>query len=191
MSKKILLLNANPKAESFAKSLADAYEIEAREHASVRRLNLSEMHFTPSLDAGYDAVQPLEPCLSHFQESLRWAEHIVIVSPIWWGGLPAKLKGFIDRTFLPGFAFQFEGDNPEPVPLLKGKTARIILTMDAPAEMLAEQAEPVLAQLDRFTLQFCGVSPAETTLLGSVILSTETQRQLWLKDIQALGRLGL
>ncbi|KKC98880.1 NAD(P)H-dependent oxidoreductase [Photobacterium halotolerans] len=190
MSKKILLLNANPKAESFAKSLADTYDIEAREHASVRRLNLSEMHFNPSLDSGYDAVQPLEPCLSHFQESLQWAEHIVIVSPVWWGGLPAKFKGLIDRAILPGFAFQFEENNPYPVQLLQGKTARIILTMDAPAEMLVEQAEAVLAQLDRFMLQFCGVSPAETTLLGSVILSTETQRQSWLEDIQTIGRQG-
>ncbi|MDO6708584.1 NAD(P)H-dependent oxidoreductase [Photobacterium sp. 1_MG-2023] len=191
MRKNILLLNANPKTESFARALADAYEIEAREQFTVHRLNLSDMEFDPNLAAGYDAIQPLEPGLKAFQRQLAGADHLVLIAPIWWGGLPAQLKGFIDRTFLPGFAFQFEGDSPEPVPLLKGKTARIILTMDAPAEMLAEQAEPVLAQLDRFTLQFCGFSPAETTLLGSVILSTETQRQLWLKDIQALGRQGL
>ncbi|MBD8513534.1 NAD(P)H-dependent oxidoreductase [Photobacterium sp. CAU 1568] len=191
MSKNILLLNANPKAESFAKCLADAYDLEAREHSSVRRLNLSEMHFNPSLDSGYDAVQPLEPCLQHFQEFLRWAEHIVIVSPVWWGGLPAKFKGLIDRTFLPGFAFQFEGDNPEPVQLLTGKTARIILTMDAPQDFLTVQAAPVLAQLDQFTLQFSGVSAADTSLFGSVILSSESERAEWIATAKRLGSQGV
>ncbi|WP_027250733.1 NAD(P)H-dependent oxidoreductase [Photobacterium halotolerans] len=190
MSKNILLLNANPKTESFARVLADAYEVEAREQFTVHRVNLSDMDFNPNLVAGYDAIQPLEPCLEAFQRQLAGADHLVLISPIWWGGIPAKFKGLIDRAILPGFAFQFEENNPYPVQLLQGKTARIILSMDAPAELQAEQAEPVQAQLDRFTLQFCGVSPADTTLLGSVISSTETQRDSWLREIQALGRQG-
>ncbi|KDM93549.1 NAD(P)H-dependent oxidoreductase [Photobacterium galatheae] len=191
MSKNILLLNANPKTESFARLLADHYQIEARVRFDVRRFDLPEMAFQPSLDQGYDAIQPLEPCLQDFQQQLKWADHLVIVSPVWWGGLPAKFKGLIDRAILPGVAFQFEADNPEPVPLLQGKTARIMLTMDAPPEMLQVQAQPVLAQLDRFTLQFCGVAPAETTLLGSVILSTASEREEWIKTVKSLGAEGI
>lgn len=191
MSKNILLLNANPKAESLSRLLADQYQIEAREHFDVRRFDLPEMDFQPSLESGYDAIQPLEPCLQDFQEQLKRVDHIVIISPIWWGGLPAKFKGLIDRAILPGSAFRFEADHPAPVQLLRGKTARIILTMDAPQEMLREQAQPVLAQLDRFTLQFCGVTPAETTLFGSVIFSTEAERAGWVSTVKTLGAGGI
>ncbi|WP_330960913.1 NAD(P)H-dependent oxidoreductase [Photobacterium sp. 53610] len=191
MSKNILLLNANPKAESLSRLLADQYQIEAREHFDVRRFDLPEMDFQPSLDSGYDAIQPLEPCLQDFQEQLKRADHIVIISPVWWGGLPAKFKGLIDRAILPGSAFRFEADHPAPVQLLRGKTARIILTMDAPPEMLREQAQPVLTQLDRFTLQFCGVTPAETTLFGSVIFSTEAERAGWVSTVKTLGAGGI
>ncbi|WED27758.1 NAD(P)H-dependent oxidoreductase [Vibrio sp. DW001] len=191
MMRNILLMNGNPKEASFAKQLSDTYEDEASKKYQVSRFNLSEMNFNPSLENGYDEIQPLEPGLIEFQQSVLIADHIVIVAPIWWGGLPAKLKGLFDRTFLPGFAFKFEDDNPEPVQLLKGKTSRLILTMDAPSDYATEQAQPIMQQLDQFTLQFSGVSKAEHNLFGSVILSDREQQHNWLqtvKDVAAVGR---
>lgn len=185
--KKILLLNGNPKANSFAHLLSDRYECEAREYAQVKRFDLSQMEFDPNLAGGYDNEQALEDCLQAFQKSVVWADHIVVVTPIWWGGLPAKLKGLFDRSFLPGFAFKFEGDNPMPTQLLSGKTSRLICTMDAPEEYFVAQARPVLEQLDLFTLQYCGMAPAEVTLLGSIVMSTEAQRTGWLQQITQLG----
>ncbi|GLQ32576.1 NAD(P)H-dependent oxidoreductase [Litoribrevibacter albus] len=185
---KTLLINANPKVHSFSLELANAYEAGATQISEVRRFNLSDMSFNSSLDTGYDAIQPLEPCLKEFQDAVLWADHLVIVSPIWWGGLPAKFKGLLDRTFLPGVAFKFEEDNPEPIPLLAGKTAHLVLTMDAPDALLEFQAAPVLEQLDRFTLKFCGVETTQCTLLGSVIMSDETQRQTWLDQVSSEAR---
>ncbi|MDP2572602.1 NAD(P)H-dependent oxidoreductase [Vibrio penaeicida] len=185
--KKILLLNANPKLSSFAKLLTDSYEVEAREKAEVRRMNLSEMEFNLSLDTGYDSDQPLEPSLDAFQQAITWADHIVVISPIWWGGIPAKFKGLLDRSILPGFAFKYEKGSAEPAQLLTGKTVRLILTMDAPEEYLEYQAKPVLDQLDLFTFQFSGMSPAKVTLFGSIIGSDEAQRQQWLTEVAELG----
>ena len=185
--KKILLLNANPKLSSFAKLLADSYEVEAREKAEVRRMNLSEMEFNLSLDTGYDSEQPLEPSLDAFQQAITWADHIVVISPIWWGGIPAKFKGLLDRSILPGFAFKYEKGSAEPTQLLTGKTVRLILTMDAPEEYLEYQAKPVLDQLDLFTFQFSGMSPAKVNLFGSIIGSDEAQRQQWLTEVAELG----
>ncbi|UTV29042.1 NAD(P)H-dependent oxidoreductase [Photobacterium atrarenae] len=184
---KIMVLNGNPKKDSLSRHLADIYEVEAREGAEIRRFNLGQMAFNPSLDCGYDSEQPLEPCLVEFQDALTWADHLVIVAPIWWGGVPAKLKGLLDRAFLPGFAFRYASGSPEPVPLLAGKTARLILTMDAPDTFLAEQAAPVLAQLDRYTLQFSGIAPAEVDLFGSVIMADEAQLQLWGETVRSHG----
>jgi putative NADPH-quinone reductase len=186
--KNVLILNANPKRKSLCLSLADCYEIEARETANIRRFNLSDMAFNPSLDQGYDEIQALEPCLVEFQESLLWAEHIVIVTSTWWGGLPAKMKGLIDRVFIPGVTFKFEADNPYPIPLMEGKTARIILTMDMPAEYAQEQARPVLEQLSKYTLEYCGVSPVTTSLFGSVIMSDLDQKTQWLEEASRLGK---
>ncbi|WP_444898030.1 NAD(P)H-dependent oxidoreductase [Microbulbifer sp. SSSA005] len=185
--KNILLLNGNPKKNSFVKQLSDVYESEAKKQANVRRYNLSEMDFNSNLEFGYDDYQVLEDCLYEFQEALKWAQHIVVMSPIWWGGLPGKLKGLIDRSFLPGITFKFESGSAEPIQLLKGKTSRIILTMDAPTEYLEEQAKSVLEQLDRFTLQYCGFSKAEVSLFGSMIMSDKNQQDSWLKTVKALG----
>lgn len=188
----VLILNGNPKAsnkqKSLCHSLADIYEIEAREGAEVRRFNLADMVFNPSLEQGYDEVQTLEPDLVAFQEALRRADHMVIITSTWWGGVPAKMKGLIDRVFLPGVTFKYEGDNPNPIPLLTGKSARIILTMDMPAEFAEQQAQPILNQLSNYTLDFCGVSPIKTSLFGSVILSDEAQKSQWLEEVKSLGK---
>jgi len=187
-NKNILILNANPKRTSLCKAIADTYEIEARETAYIQRFNLADMMFNPSLDQGYDEIQTLESDLIAFQDALMWADHIVVVSSTWWGGLPAKAKGLIDRVFIPGVTFRFEDDNPYPIQLMKGKTGRIILTMDMPGEYAQEQARPVLEQLSKFTLEYCGVSPVETTLFGSVIMSDESQKTLWLDEVKSLGK---
>ncbi|WP_341501352.1 NAD(P)H-dependent oxidoreductase [Gallaecimonas sp. GXIMD4217] len=185
--KNVLLLSGNPKPQSFVQRLCDQYQAGAEAHANIRRFNLAEMAFNPSLDSGYDAIQALEPCLASFQEALAWADHLVIMAPVWWGGLPAKLKGIFERTFLPNVTFKYEEGELEPRQLLKGKTARIVLTMDTPADYTEDQARPVIEQLDRFTLQFCGVGAAKVSLFGSVLLADETQRAGWLQEVRALA----
>jgi len=188
VKKRVLVLNANPKSCSFCEQLAEAYAQEAHEQGEVRLLRLSEMDFNPDLKQGYDAEQPLEPALVEFQQALRWAEHLVICTPIWWGGIPAKFKGLLDRILLPGFAFNFEPGNPDPIALLSGKSARIIMTMDAPPEYYVEtQDAPALKQLELATLRFCGLETVEHCMFGPVITSDSDQRVQWLSEIRALG----
>lgn len=191
MTKKIIVLNGNPKSSSYCQYLGDLYECEAREYFNIRRFNLSNMAFNPSLDSGYDTRQVLEPCLVEFQQSILWADHIVIVTPIWWGGIPAKLKGLFERTFLAGFSFKYEEGNLLPLQLLKGKTSRIIITMDAPSDYVEEQAAPAIAQLDTYTLQFCGIEQAKLNLLGSIISASTENKLHWEKKIKDLGSKGL
>jgi len=190
MTKKILVLNGNPKTSSYSKHLSDLYEIEAREYFEIKRFDVSAMGFNPSLDCGYDGKQDLEACLLEFQNAIAWADHLVIVTPIWWGGLPAKFKGLLERTFLPGFSFQFESGSPLPIPLLKGKTARVIITMDTPKDHAQEEAAAVIAQLDLYTLQFCGFEKAEINLFAPIISATPEEKQEWEKRIKTVGAKG-
>jgi putative NADPH-quinone reductase len=74
----------------------------------------------------------LEPDLLNAWETIQWADHLVWIHPVWWGGLPALMKGFIDRLFLPGLAYKYRENSLWWDKLLKGKTAHIITTIDQP-----------------------------------------------------------
>ena len=105
--KRILFINGHPDGGSFNAALAEAYRKGAVEtEAEVREIIVRELKFNPSLQYGYRKRTELEPDLLMAQECIRWAEHLVWIYPVWWGSLPALLKGFIDRVFLPGFAFK-------------------------------------------------------------------------------------
>ena len=97
--------------------------------AEVKILTIAELDFNPSLQFGYQQRMELEPDLVQAQQLILWAEHLVWIHPVWWGGLPAVTKGFIDRVFLPGFAFKYRENSVWWDKLLAGRTARIITTL--------------------------------------------------------------
>lgn len=191
MTKKILVVSGHPKPDSLCEHLADAYAKAAGESHSVRLLKLCELEFEPNLEQGYHQEQPLEADLQRFQQAILWAEHVVIVVPIWWGSVPAKFKGLIDRTFLPGFAFQYQQGKTFPNRLLEGRTSRIIMTMDTPPWYYKWfQGAPALKQLDIATLAFSGFKRAKSQMLGPVINAKVQQVQNWQAQVERHGRLG-
>jgi NAD(P)H dehydrogenase (quinone) len=188
MSKRVLVLAANPKKNSFTNYLAEAYASSAGKMHEVRLLKISDMEFNMDLSGGYAEDHPFEDSLKSFQASLEWCEHLVVFTPIWWGSLPAKLKGLIDRTFLPGFAFQYEKGNSIPKKLLQGKTARIVTTMDTPPwYYYLIQGAPAIKQLKVTTLKFVGFNSVKSKMIGPIISSTKESRSKWVSDISKLG----
>jgi len=188
MSKRVLVLAANPKENSFISYLAEAYASSAEEKNEVQLLKISDMEFSLDLSGGYAEEGSMEDSLKSFQASLEWCEHLVIFTPIWWGSLPAKLKGLIDRTFLPGFAFQYEKGKLLPKKLLQGKTARIVMTMDTPPwYYVLIQGAPAVKQLKTTTLKFVGFNSVKTKMIGPIINSTEDSRSKWVNDVSKLG----
>jgi len=191
MAKRILVLSGSPKSSSFSEHLAESYASAASEYHEVRVLKISKMHFNPDLSAGYHQSQELEEDLIIFQAAIEWAEHLVITTPIWWGTLPAKFKGVFDRAFLPGFAFSYENGKAIPKKLLKGKTARILMTMDTPTWYYRYvQGAPALKQLKITTLRFCGFKGIRSHMLGPMISANESQKEQWLQMAKRLGVSG-
>jgi NAD(P)H dehydrogenase (quinone) len=187
--KKILVINAHPNAESFNHALVEAYVSGAKKAgAEVKTLTIAELDFNPSLQFGYQKRMELEPDLIHAQELILWAEHLVWIHPVWWGGLPAVAKGFIDRVFLPGFAFKYRENSVWWDKLLAGRTARIITTLDQPSFYYRLAfGRPSVNQLKKSTLQFCGIKPVKVTYVGPIRLSKEEFRVKMIQKITTLG----
>ena len=187
--KKILVIQAHPDPESFNAALAKAYTQGAvKTGAEVKLLVISELKFDPVLRFGYRKRTELEPDLVQAWEWISWADHLVWVHPVWWGGLPALSKGFIDRLFLPGKAFSYKENSNFQIKLLRGKTANILTTLDQPGWYYwLMYGRPSVNMLKRSTLQFCGINPVQVNYFGIVRNSNAAQREKWLRQARLLG----
>jgi NAD(P)H dehydrogenase (quinone) len=189
MSRKILIINGHPNHQSFNFGIVEAYLKGAKSAgAEIKEIVIADLNFNPNLQFGYQKRTELEPDLLESWEKIQWADHLVWVHPVWWGGLPAIMKGFIDRLFLPGFAFQYRENSSLWDKLLKGKTAHIITTLDQPGWFYRFYfRRPSVNQLKRSILQFCGISPVKVSYIGIVKNSTPEMREKWLDKVEGWG----
>ena len=187
--KKILVIQGNPRSDSLCGALAQNYAEAAKAAgAEVTLLDLPQLKFDAHLHTGYKSDQKLEADLVRAQQLILAAEHLVFVFPSWWASMPALLKGFIDRVFLPGFAFKYQEKSPLPLKLLKGRTARILITMDAPGWYYKWfNRAPGLRLLKFGTLEFCGVKPVKYNLFGMVRKAPKERIARYLEKARALG----
>jgi len=188
--KKILIINGHPNRESFNHGLAEAYKKGALQaNAQVKEIVIADLKFNPNLQYGYQKRTELEDDLLDAWEKILWADHLVWVHPVWWGGLPAITKGFIDRLFLPGFAFKYRENSLWWDKLLQGKTAHIITTIDQPSWYYRLMyGRPSVNQLKKSTLEFCGIKPVKVSYIGIVKTADEQTRNKWLQKVELLGR---
>src|SRR5690606_13978803 len=145
--------------------------------------------FNPNLKYGYKKRMELEPDLLDTWQKIQWANHIVWVQPVWWRGMPAVTKGFIDRVFLPGMAFSYKENSVFWNKLLKGRSAHIITTLDQPGWYYRLFfGRPSINQLKKSVLQFCGISPVKHTYIGIVKTANEKQIENWINKVYNLGK---
>jgi putative NADPH-quinone reductase len=132
---------------------------------------------------------PVPPSLVEAQQDLRWAEHWLILFPLWHAYLPASLKGFVEQVMRPGFALGYAERFPKK--LLTGRSARVVVTMGMPALIyrLWFGAHGVRA-LRRGVLELAGLSPVRTTLFGSVEAVSAARHSSWIAEMRELGKRG-
>src|SRR5690606_2273821 len=120
----------------------------------------------PYLRAGFSGQQNLEPDLTMAQDAILRATHVAWFFPTWWAGPPALVKGFIDRAFLPGYAFSYKTARALPETLLKGRSARVVTTMDSPSFWYQLWHRSALhASFVNATLKFVGFGPIKSNTL--------------------------
>ena len=189
--KKILIINGHPDKESFCFNLAENYKKGADSvGADCALVHLIDLDFNPILTFGYRKISELEPDLLKMQQEILAADHLVFVYPNWWATLPALLKGFIDRVFLPSFAFKYRDNSLLWDGLLKGKSARLIVTMDTPKWyywLINKNAGHNAMKIG--VLEFCGVKPVKITAFAPIKSSDTKKRKRWLDDTEQLGKL--
>jgi putative NADPH-quinone reductase len=188
--KKILLINGHPDVESFNFAIMEAYKKGASASgATLKEINIRELHFNPNLQYGYRKRTELEPDLLDAQEKIKWAEHLVWVYPVWWGSVPAIMKGFLDRVLLPGFAFKKREGSVWWDKYLTGKSARLICTLDQPAWYYhVVNGRPSYHAMKKLTMHFVGIKPVKTSTIGPMRLSKPSYRDKWLLKIEKMGR---
>lgn len=189
-SRRITIIDGHPDParERFVHALADAYaEGAAAGGHETQRLDVAGLEL-PVLRSRAEWEAPPPPAVAAMQEALTWADHIVILYPLWLGDVPALLKVFLEQVARPGFAIASQGSMPAG--LLAGRSARLIVTMGMPALFYRFfYGAHSVKSLERNVLNLTGIKPVEHSLIGNVDGSAE-DRQEWLSRVRDLGLQG-
>jgi putative NADPH-quinone reductase len=194
MGKRILIVQGHPDASRphYGHALAASYAGGARDAGhEVQTLDVARLDF-PLLRSKADWDEGKVPAdLEAAQVQIQWAEHLVFFFPLWLGGMPALLKGFLEQVARPGFAISQMGGASLPKKLLAGRSARVVVTMGMPALVYRWYFRAhSLKALERNILGFVGIAPIHETLVGSVEGLSQPQREAWLLKLSRLGKAG-
>jgi len=138
---KHLVVVAHPVENSFTMGLTRVYadELEKLGHTQ-RTYDLYRIGFNPALTAHEllpaDAEHPICADVAQAQDEIRAADVLTVIYPLWWMSMPAMMKGYIDRVFARGFAY--ESSHGIVHGLLAGKKAVLITCSGAPLPLLVK-----------------------------------------------------
>jgi 1,4-dihydroxy-2-naphthoate polyprenyltransferase len=184
---RVLVILGHPRRGSLCEALFEAFVEGAREAGcAVETVRLADMDFDPDVVAPSPADQALEPDLEEARRLIAWAEHLVFVFPNWWGMMPARLKGFLDRVLYPGFAFR--EDHGNYYGLLQPRTAEYLVTMDVPPLVYRWiQGAPGQKGMARATLGLCGIKTVAVTNFAPPSHTDDETRAGWLRQARERG----
>jgi len=184
---KHLIIYSHFNEKSFTKAIVDRLEYLSKDkYEETKIIDLYGDSFSPVLnmyDIEYASTGKNIPAdVKAYQDMITWANHITIVFPLWWGQMPAMMKGFIDRVFTNGFSFSFENDSYRP--LLIGKTAQVYINTGSPSEIYQQigMHKSISQIMNEGVFGFCGID-TKTVFFGNVNLSSPQVRHDYLNSI--------
>lgn len=189
---KVLIIQGHPTRGGghFCHALADAYvEGAASGGHEVRRLTVTDLEFPILRDRTDWETAPPPPDIARAQDDIKWANHLVFIYPLWLGALPALLKAFLEQVARPGFAFTTGSGGAGMQVLLKGRSARTVVTMGMPGLIYRWWFGALtLRSLEQNILAFVGIGPCRNSVIGLVEGMNAAKRSSWLDTMRDLGR---
>ena len=159
----ILIIYTYPNHQSFNSAILKVVQQNLSKDHNVKTLDLYEEQFDPVLrfdDTHKRRDLSTVPDMEKYRNLITWADHIIFIYPIWWSGMPAMLKGFIDRVFTAGFAYSY------------GKRGLITPFIQDYGKVLKNQV-----------LKSCGIKPVKHTQLAGTENSSDEKRRRFLDKI--------
>jgi len=193
--KRILVIDGHPDPDEkrYVHRIAAAYAsgaISAGHDVETIRLASLDFPLLRSNAEFYGGV--FAPAILHAQQSVSRCDHLVIVYPLWLGAMPALLKGFLEQLFRRNVAYSDQGDPCPAQRTLRGKSARIIVTMGMPGIVYRWYFGALSVKvLKRHILGFLGVAPIRTQIIGSIAAMSDVQRAAILQRVHVLGGRGI
>lgn len=179
-----LVLDGHPDARSLTAELARRY---AAAHGDARVLAVRDLAFDPSLRFGYRERIYLEPDLADAKRMLRAASSVTVTTPLWWGSVPAVLKGFFDRALLPQQEYRYTALGL-PEGLLPARRGRLLLLADTPWYAVPFTGLPAQTQVARNTMRLCGIRTVRTHRMLGVKTASPERIASWIARAEELGR---
>ncbi len=184
---KTLIITAQPSSKGFVHSIASQYEgTKKTKGDECEILNLyDEENILPFLS--FENIREIElpENVKQMQEKISSADELVFIFPLWWGSMPAILKNFFDTVFSSGFAFEYS--DGKPTPFLTDKTAKVIITHDAPKWLYFFMGFPVKSLLKKMILGFCGITTTDFITYGSISFLEESKKNKILENITRIA----
>ncbi|MBO1307970.1 NAD(P)H-dependent oxidoreductase [Enterococcus sp. 669A] len=186
---KILIVYAYPNQTGFSAAVLNAVQENLKASHQVKLLDLYQENFDPVLVFNEQQRRrdlATEASTANYREMLEWSEQLIFIFPIWWSGMPAILKGFIDRVFAKGFAYEYKG--LLPVGLLKGRQAWVITSHDTPKPYARFMQQDYGRVLKRQVLGMCGIKPVKLTEIAYLRGSSNEKREKYLRKIAKMSQ---
>lgn len=158
---KYLIINCHPYEKSFNYTLCQSIKDKLSKKHQVQLIDLVADGFNPTMTANdlnlWRSGKTADKLVEKYMQEITNADVLVFTFPVWWGSMPAILKGFCDKVLLPNFAYKYDEDH-NMIPNLTGKKAVVVTTMEMTVEMLNEMFnDPIKNAFVNITLQTCGI----------------------------------
>lgn len=177
-----LIVYCNPNPKSLSSAYRDALvELTEMSANPVNVRDLYNIGFSPVLEMrDFDAVKhgqiPAEVKVE--QDYVMWANLITFVYPVWWAGMPALMKGYIDRVFTKGFAYTMD-DEGHLKGLLGDKKVVILNNMGFPYAYYEKMGmlDSMKQTTDEGIFKFCGMEVVEHRFFGHLDAASKAERE--------------
>jgi len=191
MNRTVCVLQGHPHGEGkhLCHAIADAYADGAKSAgAKIKRIDLGAMDIPMLRDPADFGKPPIESVVAA-QQAIKASQHLVVVYPLWLGTMPAVVKAFFEQLCRNKFAIEADAKGGWPRQMLKGKSARVIVTMGMPAAAykLMFGAHGVRG-FESSILGMGGIKPIRETLIGGVGDLSRNKSEALLARMRKLGK---